>query len=61
MSSFNNENVYNTLVREWVESTITTWSVFIKKKSLGIKHIGGNSYKVVNKKKWLLNKIKYGF
>jgi len=51
---------YNKVVKANV-----TFSSYIKSLDIGIEFIGfiasNHRYKVVDEKKWLLNKIKYGF
>jgi hypothetical protein len=63
--------IYNTLKREDPEniSRYVTWRCYIESKDLGIRYTGNFSfviynnfvdYEVVDQKKWLLTKIKYG-
>ena len=46
-----------------VESRFISWKEFIKSKDLGIicVSLASNIYRIVDKKKWILTKIKYGF
>ena len=55
--------IYNILYDEYAESNINAWSKFIKSKDLGIISLSyyDDEYRIVDEKKWLLTKIKYGF
>jgi hypothetical protein len=56
-----NENIYNILYYEYALSNINAWSKFIKSKDLGIMHFVDDEYEIIDEKKWLLSKLKYGF
>jgi FMN-dependent NADH-azoreductase len=59
--TFYTSEIYHKFKYEW---TTHTWSEFIESKDLGIEyldHLDQNLYKIVDEKKWLLAKIKYGF
>ena len=45
-----------------VESRFISWKKFIKSKDLGIICVDSlnHIYKIIDEKKWLINKIKYG-
>lgn len=55
-----NENIYNFLKEEFLR-TEWNWDKFIENKDLGIMHFVDDEYEIIDEKKWLLNKIKYGF
>jgi len=38
----------------------TTWAEFLRYKDLGIVCLGSSNYRIQDKKKWMLAKIKYG-
>lgn len=45
------------------EYSIMWWGDYIKLLDLGIEYYGssiGNSYRIIDRKKWMLTKIKYG-
>ncbi len=61
-------NIYDILYKEWNWKQIPTWKSFIDSKNLGIEFMSKTGpwplvhiYKIVDKKKWLLTKLKYGF
>jgi hypothetical protein len=56
---FYTAEIYHKLSKEWIVYP-RTWSDFIESKDLGIIDLGV-LYKIVDEKKWLLAKIKYGF
>lgn len=58
--------IYELFWNEWSVSNYSNWDDLIKSKDLGIIFIEvgqglSHNYKIVDKKKWILNKIKYGF
>lgn len=63
--------VYRTFVYDFHSHKLTKWKEYIQSKNLGIKHIenvfnsqtflNSSIYEIVDQKKWLLAKIKYGF
>jgi len=57
-----NHNIYKILYSEYTASECN-YALFIKRKNMGIISIDltGDFYKVVDEKKWLLSKLKYGF
>ncbi len=55
-----NENIYNFLKEEYLR-TDWNWDKFIENKDLGIMHFVDDEYEITDEKKWLINKIKYGF
>ena len=57
-----NENIYKILYSEYTVSECN-YALFIERKDMGIISIDltGDFYKVVDEKKWLLSKLKYGF
>ena len=55
-----NENIYNFLKEEFLR-TEWNWDKFIENKDLGIMHFVDDEYEIIDEKKWLINKIKYGF
>ena len=55
-----NENIYNFLKEEFLR-TAWNWDKFIENKDLGIMHFVDDEYEIIDEKKWLINKIKYGF
>ena len=74
--NFTNSTIYSKLRDEYVfessglnKNNINKWSDFIEFKNLGIKVTsrlikydnGYFVYEIVDEKKWLINKIKYGF
>ena len=36
------------------------WNEFILEKNIGLVYYGNNRYRIVDEKKWMLTKIKYG-
>lgn len=66
---FNPVKIYNAFHTEWLDIYLKCpdWVIFIESKDLGIKCIEScqfsqdDKYEIVDEKKWLLNKIKYGF
>ena len=56
---------------EWLESSTETYTSFIKGKDIGIELVEYlydektlrqyNVFRIINEKKWLLAKLKYGF
>jgi hypothetical protein len=55
-----NENIYNFLKEEFLR-TDWNWDKFIENKDLGIMHFVDDEYEIIDEKKWLLSKLKYGF
>jgi hypothetical protein len=57
-----NHNIYKILYSEYTVSECN-YALFIERKDMGIISIDltGDFYKVVDEKKWLLSKLKYGF
>lgn len=58
-----NDTVYSALQYEFEAEYIRTnkqWSDFIKDKDIGIQYFIKKVYTIVDQKKWLLAKIKYG-
>lgn len=55
--------VYNIFADEYLfhNKGNTTWNEFLEFKNLGIVSLGLNSFRIQDKKKWLLSKLKYGF
>ena len=66
-NTFNNVLIYRKFKHEWNRRNGNdTWKFLIDSKDLGVKFLGHDDcgfrvYKVTDQKKWLLNKIKYGF
>ena len=69
---FHNWEIYDSLQEEWYQKewphnrdyhTILNWEKFILTKDLGVIPTGGffSMYKIIDHKKWLLAKLKYGF
>ncbi len=58
--TFFNTNILIAVAKEWSNSTYDGYKEFIVSKDFGIVHIEGNIYKIINEKKWLLAKLKYG-
>lgn len=59
-----NDSIYNALRCEFFDTNPNfrgAYQYFIINKNIGIEHVNNSIYKIVNKKKWLLAKIKYGF
>lgn len=56
-----NHNIYKILYSEYTVSECN-YALFIERKDMGIISIDltGDFYKVVDEKKWLLSKLKYG-
>lgn len=48
-------------LREDEYTHINNWGEFIEALDIGIEFYKDEIYKIVDKKKWLLTKIKYGF
>ena len=74
--AFRINNIYKTFASEWVKYkfdnfgkliTYENWKDFIKIKDLGIICVRSypsatqDEYEIIDEKKWLLTKIKYGF
>jgi len=55
-----NENIYNVVKVEYLTQPLN-WNKFIKNKDLGVIHLVDDEYKIIDEKKWLLSKLKYGF
>ena len=59
-----NNKVFHAFVKEYFNSnkTLFFWKEFIKNKDIGIEDVTviDRCYKITNKKKWVLAKIKYG-
>lgn len=59
--------IYELFWNEWSVNNYSNWDDLIKSKDLGIIFIEvgqgliSHNYKIVDEKKWVLNKIKYGF
>ncbi len=60
---FINNQIWENLKYEYSDSTFRIWEDFIKIKDFGIVCIDfmEDEYRVEDDKKWLINKIKYGF
>ncbi len=61
-----NKIFYDTRILEkfhdvYNESAYICWSLFIKEQNLGIICLQTDYYLIKDEKKWLINKIKYGF
>ena len=74
--AFRINNIYKTFSSEWVKYkydnfdkliTYENWKDFIKIKDLGIVCVSSypsanqDEYEIIDEKKWILTKIKYGF
>ena len=59
--TFFNTKILIAVAKEFANSTYDGYKEFIVSKDFGIIHIKGNDYKIVDEKKWLLAKLKYGF
>lgn len=59
---FYSHKLYNILMYEhlFYNNGETTWADFLKLKDLGIVFQGFGEYRIQDKKKWLLCKLKYG-
>ncbi len=53
------KRIFNTFKDEWAGRRMW-WSFFINTKDLGIRYECSDTYKIVDEKKWLLAKLKYG-
>jgi hypothetical protein len=60
--------IYKTFIEEYMTSSYIGWDRFIKSKDLGltvtnlaVEKFSKCNYIVVDEKKWLLAKLKYGF
>ncbi len=69
-NTFECEKIYQTLKTEfidWITSpdfhSAPSWGEFILRKDLGLIYVDSRheTYTIINEKKWLLAKIKYGF
>jgi|688.fasta_scaffold1370036_3 hypothetical protein len=69
-NTFECEKIYEIFKREWITSpnfnSISSWKLFIQYLDLGIECTSvrifqNDEYKIVDEKKWTINKIKYGF
>lgn len=58
--NFYSRKVYNVFENEFLYCEHTTWTEFLRSKDLGIMFLGFAEYRIIDKKKWLLTKIKYG-
>lgn len=63
---FFNKNILKTFRLEYMlESKLSSWKKFIESKDLGIICVSYSSlddeYEIIDEKKWLLSKLKYGF
>ena len=55
------EKLYDSLFDEYIIIGIDFgWKEFIASKDLGIKYLSDDIYEIVDKKKWMLTRIKYG-
>ena len=54
------DTIWNRLKSEYQYSRFMWWNTFIASLDLGITHLGYRRYKIIDEKKWTLNKIKYG-
>ena len=63
-SNMDSDTFINKTIYEYyrVESRFISWKEFIKSKDLGIICVDSlnHIYKIIDEKKWLINKIKYG-
>jgi hypothetical protein len=62
-NSFIHTRIYGgKFLRDFLSSNYT-WREYILSKDLGIicTNLGKDEYKIVDEKKWTINKIKYGF
>ena len=67
--AFNNKKIYDVFINEYMLSLPSqSWEVFINTKQLGIQAVSCNGlvlvdteYIIVDAKKWMYNKLKYGF
>ena len=58
-----NDTVYSAFQYEFEDEYLRTnkqWSAFIKDKDIGIQYFIKKVYTVVDPKKWLLTRLKYG-
>jgi len=62
-NTFINSNIYIHFRNEYFSNKNNIWIDFIKSKDLGVICLSylKDEYRVVDEKKWLINKIKYGF
>jgi hypothetical protein len=58
--TFVNTKILIAVAKEFANSTYDGYKEFIVSKDFGIVHIEGNIYKIIDEKKWLLAKLKYG-
>lgn len=59
---FDTKVIYDHFVDEllWYNNGNATWDEFLKYKDLGLVYLGLCKYRIQDKKKWMLAKIKYG-
>jgi len=59
-----NDSIKKTLIKEYNDSPIIGWSCFIEKKDLGVAYNNvashHNVYYIIDDKKWVLARLKYG-
>ncbi len=62
-NSFINSNIYIHFRNEYFSNKNNIWNNFIESKDLGVICLSylKDEYRIVDEKKWLINKIKYGF
>lgn len=61
-----NREVYYHFYLDWAVSNISTWDEFVKKLDIGLEvidsfELGEHNYYIVDKPKWFIAKLKYGF
>jgi hypothetical protein len=54
-------HIHQAVREDYHKSPIQEWDKYIKSLDLGVEVIKNHDYKIVDEKKWMLNKIKYGF
>ena len=62
--TFINATIYNRFRNEYYSNKNNNiWNIFIESKDLGVICLSylKDEYRIVDEKKWLINKIKYGF
>ena len=63
---FKTNSVYDSFRKEWIAAYSIVWSEFIEEKDIGIKAVEDSiflvthEYEVIDEKKWLIARIKYG-
>lgn len=68
-NTFECKNIYKAFIDEYLSSSFLGWDVFIKHKNIGLKVVSctlsntfaTSRYIVIDEKKWLLYKLKYGW